>query len=195
MIESHQELALKEKHLLSRALGDRWQSVSGDDMAEFGLAWRSVVVHCAHLVLEISLQMTPLNLAGSVDDYPQLHVRQLTGPSTGRPSQLRTYFHGAGQSINQVWIARERITARRAIGENFQNVSDIAIAFGLDDTWLGFIRASHLSDVFFVRQAMSRDELALPDAGREWDISLLDEFDFSHEWQPILPSDATHSET
>jgi hypothetical protein len=94
--------------------------------------------------------------------------------------------------VLEVWLAREHTTAERLIGGNFSNHADVAIAFRLDGLWLAIIRSSHLSDAFFIREASSREGLDLPDSEREWDISALDDFQFSRTWIPVMSPNARH---
>lgn len=167
---------------LGQILGSKWVNISGDGLVDADFCVDCVFVNTNSISLRISLDMSPIAIDGEIDDYPNLRIEATSSESEAMRTDGKVFFHGRGEVVQEIYVLRETLLSIRS-GENFfENVADICVAIRLENMWISFVRASHFSEVFFVKRTYTRDEIELPDTVEEWGPDLIERYQSTIEW-------------
>ena len=176
-------LSEPERRILATALESKWSRVAGFDMPRSNFAWDSVSVETSSTQFTITAQLDSLDFEGFSDDYARLTIAtEISGASASEEHQ--SYFHGQGQEVRSVWIVRDSVTSS-ADNAVFSYIVDVAIAFELDNGWIAIGLGSHRTEALAVCRAATRDLLDLPHLEDRWLSTLIQTYDYRHEWVEI----------
>ena len=182
MIISEQLMTPNDLELLNSLIGDHWHDISAPGLVEDSLCWENVRIETASTAIQLSLELTTINIAGVPDDYPCLHVAMAGPKSESAIRKGRIYFQGKDELIHEVWVRREKFQNFKNGELFFENEADISVAFRLETFWTSFTRAAHFSDTFNIQRTASLEDIEIPDILEEWEADLMDQYECSGEW-------------
>ena len=179
---TNQELSQFELMTLVKYVGSEIVAVSGETMFSPDFAASLVTVHTSNGPLDLELSLQPFDVVGETLDYSTLSIRDSSKTIKSDEKHGNIYFQDRGKKIHEIWLIRDSVTATRNQNSDFTYIADVGIVFKTDNMWLAFSRASHIMETFCISRSETRDGLGLRNMEREWEVDLLDSYEFSREW-------------
>lgn len=183
-------LSPQELGILAELVGSDWIALSGARFPRPTFAWQAVTLLTTTLTVRLELARERVDIAGETDLFPALHVSRAARSGDQPAQDETTYFHDRGSRILSIWVVRETVVGNRTLFPDFVYIADVAVVFGLENSWIAVARGSHFQDAFLIQRSARRESLEIPDSSGVWESDLLDQYTVSREWIPIEPTRA-----
>jgi hypothetical protein len=151
-------------------------------MQDANFSWFWLDITTTTKTIRCSNTLVNLAFANAPDEYTAFEVSEMPRMSGLAKARGNVYYQGKGQTINEVWIIQDCVHAFKDDQPTFDFVTDRAIVFRLDESWVAISKDSLWSEAIHIQHANSRDSLVLRSQNDEWPSDLIERSEFEREW-------------
>ena len=185
MIEHKDLISSKEQRILANLKGATWNSICGNAMDLDSFAWGWVVIDTSHGALRITLESRELDFEGDWDDYSQMSISQSDSGAQAAAAKGEIFYFERDQEIAEVWLVRDTMTNHRKDGQTIRYVSDVAVVFKLESSWISISKNYHRSEAIDVVRGSKSSPILVTNLESRWESDLLNDYEHEREWLKI----------
>lgn len=170
---------------LAALVGGSWLYVAGETLTHHLNTPVDVIVGTTSGSVSIVSAIAEADFEGEAETYAVLSV---TGNVSGFAEAKRkgnVYVHHQREAVKDIRIVRDTVTEVSDGETTWRYVTDVGVVFDLTGGAVAVVKASHHTEMLFVRMGNSAGELDIPDRVIEWDNDLVVQHHSSRQFIPV----------
>ncbi len=168
--------------ILRKLKNSRIISMSSPNVMSSEFATKVLTIATDGKIVNILLDLEEHNFEGFEEDYCHFDAIEVNAVSNKAIRKGNLYFEAQGQLIQDIWIARDRISNFHESVMLFSLEADSAIVLRLENTWVSFTHVFTAFDAIDINFAETKEQLCIRDPSDNWENDLVDVYQFEREW-------------